>query len=203
MRLLHKPGLTLLVALLAACGSDITLDPLPRGAVVLAFGDSLTYGTGAAPGRSYPDVLSDMTGLRIVNAGVPGETTTKGLTRLPEALDEFNPDLVILIHGGNDMLRRQSRSGAAANLTRMIELSRDSGAEVVMLAVPAPGLILSPAAFYGEVAENTGTPIDTDALADILQYPSNKADPIHPNAAGYRMLAERVEDLLKETGALH
>ncbi len=188
--------------LLAACGSDQTLRPLAADAVILAFGDSLTFGTGAGRSESYPSVLGNLTGRTVVNAGVPGEVSAKGLTRLPGLLERHQPDLVVLIHGGNDMLRRQSRSGTADNLRRMIALARESGADVVLLGVPAPGLILSTASFYEEVAESTGTPIDSNALADVLQYPSNKSDPVHPNGKGYRMLAEAVRALLAENGAL-
>ena len=188
--------------LLAACGSDQTLRPLAADAVILAFGDSLTFGTGAGRSESYPSVLGNLTGRTVVNAGVPGEVSAKGLTRLPGLLERYQPDLVVLIHGGNDMLRRQSRSGTADNLRRMIALARESGADVVLLGVPAPGLILSTASFYEEVAESTGTPIDSNALADVLQYPSNKSDPVHPNGKGYRMLAEAVRALLAENGAL-
>ena len=188
--------------LLAACGSDQTLRPLAADAVILAFGDSLTFGTGAGRSESYPSVLGNLTGRTVVNAGVPVEVSAKGLTRLPGLLERHQPDLVVLIHGSNDMLRRQSRSGTADNLRRMIALARESGADVVLLGVPAPGLILSTASFYEEVAESTGTPIDSNALADVLQYPSNKSDPVHPNGKGYRMLAEAVRALLAENGAL-
>ena len=126
------------------------------------------------------------------DAGVPGEVAATGLSRLPGLLQQHQPDLVVLIHGGNDMLRRQNRSHAADNLRSMIGLARDSGADVVLLGVPQPALILRTATFYTDVAESTGTPLDGDVLADILQYTSNKSDPVHPNSRGCRMLAEAV-----------
>lgn len=194
--------LILLCLFLSGCGNDQYLSPLPAGSVVLAFGDSLTFGTGAISSASYPEVLQQMTGFDVVNAGIPGEVSAAGLRRLPRLLETHQPDLVVLIHGGNDLLRRQNQSMAARNLESMIALVRESGAQVVMLGVPKPGLLLSPAAFYEEVAEATGTPIDADAIADILQYPSNKSDAVHPNAAGYQMLAEAVYELLDENGAI-
>ena len=190
------------LVLLGACGSDQALRPLATDAVILAFGDSLTFGTGAGRNESYPSVLGRMIGRTVVNAGVPGEVTATGLSRLPGLLQQHQPDLVVLIHGGNDMLRRQNRSHAADNLRSMIGLARDSGADVVLLGVPQPGLILRTATFYTDVAESTGTPLDGDVLADILQYTSNKSDPVQPNSRGCRMLAEAVRDLLADHDAL-
>jgi len=188
---------------LGGCGNeDPELRPLVPGATVLAFGDSLTWGTGATPANSYPSVLAGMTGLSVINAGVPGEVTAEGLARLPALLDRHRPDLVILIHGGNDMLRRQPSARTAANLRAMIGVARAHGADIVMMAVPAPGLVLSAARFYDEVASSEDVPIDADAIADILQFPATKSDPVHPNASGYRELAQAVAALLRRHGAL-
>ena len=169
-----------IVLVLAGCGGDKTLQPLSPGAVVLAFGDSLTFGTGTTRTNSYPSQLADMTGFNVINAGVPGEISKRGVERLPGLLREHQPQLLILIHGGNDMLRRLGYGAAADNLKAMIQMARDDGVDVVMLGVPNPGLVLSSADFYAEVAEEMNVPIDEDAIADILQYPSNKSGQVHP-----------------------
>lgn len=187
---------------LPGCSDEPRLKPLAQNAVILAFGDSLTYGTGVAKNQNYPSALQASIGREIVNAGIPGEISKDGLARLPGLLDQHRPALLILIHGGNDLLRRQSYRRASDNLKAMIQHARDRNIDVVMVGVPKPGLLLSPAEFYEEVASQTNTPIDLDAIADILQYPANKSDAVHPNATGYRMLAERVETLLRDEGAL-
>lgn len=188
--------------LLTSCSQEPVLKPLPATGVVLAFGDSLTFGTGASTNSSYPAVLEQLIGRRVINAGIPGEISADGLKRLSGLLLDTQPDLVILIHDGNDMLRRFNLQTTARNLKAMIELCRKQGAQVVMLGVPKPGLILASATIYASVSEETGTPIDDEVIADILQYSANKSDPVHPNSKGYRILAESIRDLLIETGAV-
>ncbi len=196
-------GLTaLVVVLLSACGDSETLKPLGPEAVILAFGDSLTHGTGAAADESYPQVLAERTGLEVVNAGIPGELSAAGLKRLPRELEKNSPALVILIHGGNDLLQRKSKQAAADNLIAMIDMIRESKAQVVMAGVPNFGLLLSTAELYLEVAEQRKVPIEADILPSLLQKPSTKSDTVHPNAKGYRELAEALEDLLRDNGAL-
>jgi lysophospholipase L1-like esterase len=189
-------------AFLTACSSDAKSPRLAGDAVILAFGDSLTFGTGASPAESYPAVLESLVGRRVVNSGVPGEVTADGLSRLPEVLEKEKPALMILCHGGNDLLRRLDQRQTAKNLRKMIRLAQKRGVSVVVIAVPSLGLSLSPPAFYRETAAEMKVPIEEKVLATVLSDGSLKADYIHPNAAGYRRLAESVADLLKKSGAL-
>ena len=195
-------ALALSVLVLGGCGeAQPGLTKLSPGALVLAFGDSLTHGTGARPGQSYPELLAGRIGLRVLNAGVPGEVTPEGLRRLPGLLGRERPALVILCHGGNDMLRRTGAEQMAENLRAMITLARDRGVQVVLVGVPKPGLFLSAAEIYGEIAAEAQIPIQAEALADILGDNGLKSDAIHPNATGYRRLAEALAALLREAGA--
>jgi acyl-CoA thioesterase I len=188
---------------LAACGDDpAPLAPLAPDAVILAFGDSLTYGTGARDYQSYPAVLAKSTGRTVINAGVPGEETDKGLRRLPGLLDRYRPDLLIICHGGNDILRKRDAAVTEANLREMVRMARERNVQVVMIAVPNIGLFLSPADFYETVAADMQVPIEDDILADILGENRYKSDYVHPNAAGYARLAEAVQTLLGAHGAL-
>ena len=187
-------------AFLMACSSSAKSPRLASNAVILAFGDSLTFGTGATLTESYPAILERLVARRVVNSGVPGEVTAGGLSRLSEVLAREKPALLILCHGGNDLLRRLDRQQTANNLRAMIRLARERGVAVVIIAVPAPGIALSPPSFYREIAEEMKIPIEEEALTMVLSDGSLKSDYIHPNAAGYRRLAESVVALLKKSG---
>ncbi len=188
--------------LVAACGAKNRIDKLDANATLLAFGDSLTFGTGANPSESYPAVLERAIGRQVVNAGVPGETSARGLERLPAALDEAKPALLVLCHGGNDFLQRLDDAQVAANVRAMIRLARERGIPVVLVATPKPGLPPSVPAFYGEIATELKVPYDDSVLRAVLLDNALKSDMVHPNAAGYARIAGAVEKLLKGSGAI-
>ncbi len=203
MNPLHKYCALLLAALLlAACSKGPKITPLGTNDVVLAFGDSLTFGTGASPSESYPAQLESLIGRKVVNAGVPGEISSDGLARLPEILEEVNPKLLILCHGGNDFLRKLGEAQTAANVRAMINLAKAKGIGVVLIATPRPGLSLTPPDFYAETAKEFSLPFNDDVLKGILRDNALKSDLIHPNAKGYAQFAETVAKLLKKAGAV-
>lgn len=189
--------------LVGACSEpEPRLALLDDTAVILAFGDSLTHGTGAPGGHSYPDVLAEISGRTVVNAGIPGELSAAGLARLAAVLDRVAPQLLLLCHGGNDLLRKKDLAQARRNIEAMIALARQRNVAVVLLGVPKPGIWLSTAELYLEIATATQTPIVADALATILADAGLKSDPVHPNAAGYRRLAENIYAKLGSLGAV-
>jgi acyl-CoA thioesterase I len=198
-----RRALVVLVLVIAACGGGSPkLARLPADAVVLAFGDSLTYGTGANPAEGYPARLEALIGRKVVSAGIPGEVTTAGLARLESVLDESRPALVILCEGGNDFLQKLDEKRAADNLRAMIRLAQGKGAQVVLIGVPKPGLLPSTAPMYGEIAKDLKLPYDGGTLAKILTDNELKSDLVHPNARGYAKMAEGVAALLKKSGAI-
>ena len=192
----------LLLMMQPACSRTPSLPPLAQDGVVLAFGDSLTYGTGATPDQSYPAVLTSLINRQVVNAGIPGEISADGAARLPALLDRFHPSLLILCHGANDILNQMDRGQAAVNLRTMVKAARDRGVSVVLIGVPEFGLTLSTPPYYGEIAHEYALPFEDGTLAKIERHNELKSDIIHPNATGYRMMAEAIAVVLRTSGAI-
>lgn len=197
-------GLALLLGcLLVACGgSTPELQPIPRSGILLAFGDSLTFGTGAPPEQSYPAHLQRLSQRKVINAGVPGEVSSQGLARLPEILDRYHPDLLLLCHGGNDILRGAPHERLTRNLVHMVELAQQRGIQVLLIGVPERSLFLRTAPLYEMVAQQTGIPVEDEVLTEVLQEKPLKSDRVHPNGQGYLRIAAAINRLLRERGAL-
>jgi len=183
----------------SGCESGPRISPFGEETVILAFGDSLTYGTGAPASQSYPEALASLIERPVINAGLPGEVTSAGRERLPGQLAKHRPTLVILCHGGNDFLRRLDPEATARNLRAMIELSRASGADVLLIGVPKLGFGLEVPAFYPALAKDFALPYQGEILIELLGDHSMKSDPIHPNADGYRLLAEAIHNSLRRS----
>jgi len=192
----------LVVLLLLACDKGPGLPRLPADAVILAFGDSLTHGSGVEEANSYPAQLQRLIGHRVINSGVPGEISAEGVRRLSSDLEDYQPALLLLCHGGNDLLRRMGLPQLRENLQRMILSATQRGIPVVLIAVPQPNLLLDDASVFKEVAEELKIPLLADILTDLLGDRRYKSDQVHLNAAGYRKLAEAIATLLEKRGAL-
>ena len=175
---------------------------LAPDAVILAFGDSLTYGTGATAEQNYPSQLERLVSRRVINGGIPGEDTATGLARLPKALDEHCPALVILCHGANDLKQGLGDLQASENIREMIRIAHHKGVEVLLVAVPYPTHFSAKPAFYSRIANEFGILFEGSVVADILNESSLKSDSIHPNARGYKLIAEAVAKLLKKNGII-
>ena len=188
-------GAAVLAGLLGACDRGKTAaKAVPAGATVLALGDSLTYGTGASPDASYPTVLAALTGWKVINAGVPGDTSAQALARLPVLLAEHRPELVIVSIGGNDFLRRLPESDTRANVHAICKQSIGAGAQVLLVAVPRATVAaalgqMTDHVLYAEIARDLKIPLQREAWGEVLAQPDLRADPIHANARGYAQFA--------------
>lgn len=209
----RRRALLLLAGLLAAGAAGCRRAPVrgqavPPGARVLALGDSLTWGTGAAAEAAYPAVLARLTGWDVVNAGVPGDTTAQALARTPALLAEHRPALVLLSIGGNDLLRRKEEGTARANIERIVQAVRGSGAQALLIAVPRPTIAarvtgsLDDHPMYADLAEALALPLHAGGWSDVLADERLRADAIHANAAGYERFAQGLLATLRAAGLL-
>jgi len=193
-------------AVLGACGKKMKLAAVAPGNKVLAFGDSVTYGTGADSGEGWPTLLAGLTGWSIENAGVPGDTAEAGKARLQALLDEQRPVLVIVEIGGNDFLRRRSPKAVKDDLRSIIRTVKQTGAQVVLVAVPELSLLSvvarkpTDSPIYRELGDEEQVPVIDDVFSAILGRPELCADQIHPNALGYRKMADGMHAALKTLG---
>ncbi len=188
---------------LFACGKPTPrLDPLNSQQPILAFGDSLTFGFGANKTQSYPTRLSKLIDIPVINAGVNGELSAAGVTRLKRLLNTYNPQLLLLCHGGNDILQKGDLNKMADNLSAMITLAQNKGIQVILIAVPRVSLLLSAAQQYQQVADEKQVVIDNELLAELLKQPALRSDLVHLNASGYQQMAENIARLLRTHGAI-
>jgi acyl-CoA thioesterase-1 len=169
--------------------------------VIVAFGDSLTAGFGVAPDEAWPALVDarlrrEGYRYRVVNAGVSGDTTTGGLRRL-DWVRRARPEVAIVALGANDGLRGQPLPAMRDNLLAIVSGLREGGTRVLLAGMQLPRnygpYARQFAGTYPEVARRTGAalmPFLLDGVAMDVRL--NLSDGIHPNAAGHRVIAERV-----------
>ena len=196
-----------MLILLAVSGCQA--DNPDRTQTILIVGDSLSAGFGLDADESWVNLLQDRLsaegyGHSVVNASISGDTTSGGLRRLPRALEQHTPGIVIIELGGNDGLQGRPVQLIHSNLAKMIELCRDLGAEVVLA-----GMMMPPnygdkytngfAGLYADLAEDHNAaliPFFMDGVA--LEPTKMQRDQIHPNAAGQPILLDNVWPVLRE-----
>lgn len=201
-----KSKLLLILAtclLISACSDKQPgLPALAANAVILAYGDSITAGNGAPSGQNYPSLLAEKIQRTVINAGVPGEISANGLKRLPALLDKHQPALLLLCHGGNDMIRKLGKAELANNLRAMIDEAISRDISVVLIGVPKPGIFLETLDIYNQIAREYNLPVEREVVPKVLADNALKSDLIHPNASGYAMMADSIYSLLQKNGAI-
>lgn len=191
---------------LVACGrKPPKAQAVAAGATVLALGDSLTSGVGASADTAYPAVLQRLTGWKVVNAGVSGDTSAQALARLPALIQTHQPALVIVSIGGNDFLRRQNAATTRTQIRQICTEARASGAQVLLVAVPELSLMaaagrLSDHPMYADIADELKIPLHRKGWSSVLANEQMRADTVHANAAGYAQFVNGLMETLKDTG---
>lgn len=166
------------------------------GETIICFGDSLTHGTGAGAGEDYPAQLSRLIGRPVINAGERGDTTADALRRLGPVL-AAHPRIVIIILGGNDIRKGVNREEAFANLADIVAQVQDAGAMVVLGGIDIPLFSRGFESGYPKLARESGSVLVPNVFAGIWGREGMMSDQIHPSAAGYTVMANRIHAAIK------
>ena len=169
----------------------------PTGENIICFGDSLTFGTGAAENMDYPIQLSRMISKSIINAGIPGDTTAMALDRLEEDVLSKSPRMVLITLGGNDLKNRISKETAYQNLKKIIVSIQDQGALVIVGGISIPFWGRGFGEMYQRVCKETQALLIPNIFDGILGNKSLMSDSIHPNEKGYTLMAEKFYQVMK------
>lgn len=195
-----------MLTLLSCSKENINAQLLPYNAIILAFGDSITYGYGANKGEDYPALLATIIGRKVINAGISGERADQAKSRIAETLQKNKPQLVIVEIGGNDFLQRRSASDIKKDIKSIIKTIKEQHIPIVLVAVPDLSLMAimanrpRDATLYKEIAEEEKIIFIPNVISNILRKNTLKSDQIHPNAKGYKQMAENIAKHLKDVG---
>ncbi len=167
-----------------------------QGTDIIAYGDSLVSGFGSSDGKDFVSLLSNKIGQPIVNLGQDGNTTANGVERLIE-FNEYKPKVVMVLLGGNDALRKVDAGATFANLRTIVLDLQDRGAVVILLGIRG-GIIDSeyPGAFEA-LSKELHVAYVPDVLDGLFGDKRYMSDGIHPNDAGYAIIAEKVYPVLE------
>jgi lysophospholipase L1-like esterase len=168
-----------------------------KGRNIICFGDSITFGYGVDPGQDYPSALAGKLNAPVINAGIDGDTSTEALRRLDADVLKRDPFLVIIEFGGNDFLREVPREITANNIKQMVEKIQARGAMVAIVDISAGIFMREYRQAYAAIAREKGTIFIPSILSGIITNPSMKSDFLHPNAPGYKIIAETVFRAIK------
>lgn len=170
--------------------------------VILVMGDSLSaaYNLPASAGwvSLLEERLKKQTNWLVVNASISGETTSGGLTRLPGLLRQHQPDLVLLELGANDGLRGLPPKLISNNLEKMLTLSQESGAKVMLIGILlppnyGPAYLAQFEQTYPNLAKKHQLPLVPFLLEGVADKPSlMQADGLHPTAEAQPIILETV-----------
>ena len=164
---------------------------------IVCFGDSLTYGIGASAGQAYPAQLAAMLSRPVINAGRSGDTTASAAQRLQADVLSHIPRTVIIALGANDLIRGVSQKVAYRNLEAMIQEIQSQGALVIVGGVEVPLRDREYGEMYRRLCRETGAVCVPNILDGIWGNETLMSDPVHPNDAGYRRMAEIFYQALK------
>jgi len=192
---------------LTACAKREIKNIDAKGAGIVCFGDSITFGYGATPGEDYPSALAKMVNIPVINAGIDGDTTSEALKRVKSDALDRNPLLVIIEFSGNDFLRKVPREVTLYNIRAMVEQIQAKKAMVALVDISAGMFLAEYRKGLSKLAREKEAIFIPHILSGIITNPRMKSDFLHPNALGYKMIAQRIYraimPYLKQNGVLN
>lgn len=176
----------------AGCSQREVINTGSKGKNIICFGDSLTFGYGVNPGENYPTMLGKLLKFPVLNKGIDGDTTSEGLRRLKNDVLDHDPRLVIIEFGGNDFLKKIPKGTTIDNIRQMVDSIQAQGAMVAIVDVSA-GLILKECrSDLYRLALSKKAIFISSVFGGIITNPRLKSDFLHPNAFGYKLIAQRI-----------
>ncbi len=162
------------------------------GKNIICFGDSITFGYGVNPGEDYPTHLAKLVSRPVINAGVDGDTAAEGLKRLEADVLDKDPYLVLIEFSGNDFIKNVLISETINNIKEIIRRVQAAGAMAAIVDVSAGFFLRDYRLRLAQLARENGVIFIPATLSDIITNPGMKSDFMHPNASGYKIVAQRV-----------
>ena len=185
-------GITAAVFIVSGCAKQEIKNVGSKGTCIVCFGDSITLGYGSTPQKNYPSYLGKLVTIPVINAGIDGDTTVDALIRMEEDVLSENPRLVIIEFGGNDFLKKIPISRTLQNLETMIDIAHSKGAMVALVDISAGMFFGEYRSAYAKIAQKKNVIFIPSILKGIITNPSFKSDFLHPNEAGYELVAQRI-----------
>lgn len=168
-----------------------------EGKTVVALGDSLTFGIGAAVDENYVSRLARNLNVRMFNKGVNGDTVEEGLNRIQSDVLDLKPDAVIILLGANDFLKNIPLSETRNNLAKILDILNEHKIKVVLVGIHRE-ILSNYEKMYQDLAREKGvTGYVPGILSGLYQHPQYMFNDFHPNALGYQIVAGRIEPVLR------
>jgi len=161
------------------------------GKNIICYGDSITFGYGVKPGEDYPTHLAKLVNRPVINSGVDGDTSTQGLARIKTDVLDKQPYLVLIEFTGNDFIKNVPLPTTIQNIKEMIRQIQEAGAITAIVDISAGLFLLDYRIQLSKLARETQSIFIPATLSEIITNPSMKSDFMHPNAAGYKIVAQR------------
>lgn len=192
---MKKLILLVILAALGGCGAK-PLNTGSGGFNIVAFGDSLTAGYGVSAEQSYPALLQEMARRPVINLGVSGDTARMGADR-KEEISRYNPFMVLIQFGGNDAMRGRPLSETRAATEEIVDFVQSLGAIAVIVDTGGNFKMKPYTEMFKQIAKEKRAVFVPGIMEGIFYNPQLKSDAVHPNAKGYRLIAEKIFKKIK------